>query len=199
MNRYLTIAFSTALAVSLSSLGCTDDPIDTQTAALQSCYDTGFGLKCMSTPNGLETAAIDANGDGTLDQFVCGDTASDSDSDSTADDSDESSAEEGEVDSQEDGDADSESGSDSNSDSDEDCGESISDGDSLSDSESDLDGDGDGDLGHQRLRLHVAKQLLSYRTMVSALQSADHFCGMRGQQFSAVSAERTPARAKTTA
>ena len=132
-----------ALFAVTATTGCADDSLtDTQVASLQSCYDTGFGMKCVSTPGTLQTTARDVNADGTLDEFVCGDTVSQSDSDSLSGDSDSESIDDG-TESTEDGDADSDSNSDSHSESDDDCAASESDSDS--DSLSDLDGDGDGD------------------------------------------------------
>lgn len=141
------------IAIALTSLagtGCTDAAATDMIALTkQSCYDTGFGLKCVPTPDGIVLVATDVNGDGVEDEFVCGDAASASDSDSTEDDSDSESVDddndENEVDEDEDGDADSESDSDSDSDSDEDCGPSIEEDGESSESNSDEDGDGDGD------------------------------------------------------
>ena len=129
---------STLLVVS----ACSTEGIGDRSDQIESCYHTGFDIKCVSTPGDIAKEARDVDSDGEVDPFVCGDGVSESDSDGDIEDSDSTSAEEDGDDVGDDLDADSESDSDSNSDSDSDCGPSEA---SESDSLSDLDGDGDAD------------------------------------------------------
>lgn len=130
-----------AIASLLLATGCSTENISDRSEEIESCYHTGFAIKCISTPGAVGKDAIDVDGDNEVDPFVCGDGVSASDSDGTGEDSDSSS--EADAEGEDDLDADSDSDSDSASDSDSDCGvsESISD----SDSESDAEGDGDAD------------------------------------------------------
>ena len=147
--RYVVFAL---LASILAFAGCFGDETSSRSDTIQSCYDTGHGIKCVSTPGAVSIESDDVDGDGNPDTFVCGDGASESDSDGDSSlDSDSTSDSDGDTAGQvsasqgSDLDADSESGSDSNSDSDEDCANSEADGPSDSDSESDAEGDGDAD------------------------------------------------------
>lgn len=140
----------TLIAVLGLGVACTEDTTSSRGQTIESCYDTGYGVKCVATPYELSTVARDVNGDALLDTFLCADAESASDSDSLADDGEDSDESDGDIgeDVDDDMDADSESGSDSDSESDNDCGVSEED-DSESDddgtSESDADDDGDAD------------------------------------------------------
>lgn len=149
------ILFSVALASLLSTGGCALDGVSSRSDAIQSCYDTGHGTKCVSTPGSVDTALADVDGDGQVDTFVCGDGVSESDSDADGADSDTSAeedaaagegdevaiTEDGTDDGDDDLDADSESNSESASESDDPCAAS----DEASDDDSDSDAEGDGD------------------------------------------------------
>ncbi|MCG8418968.1 MAG: hypothetical protein MJE77_13610 [Proteobacteria bacterium] len=125
-----------ALGIALFAVACfTDSNSSDRSELIQSCYDTGSGIKCVDTPGGVHTNGLDVDGDGQLDQFVCGDGVSDSDEDDEGVDDDEGSQA-----------FKTGSDEDSDSDSDSDCSDSESgEGDSDSDSESDAEGDGDAD------------------------------------------------------
>ena len=111
---------------------CASDSVSDRSSQIQSCYHTGFAIKCIATPGGVGKSAVDVDGDGQPDSLVCADGVSDSDSDA-----DDATLVFKNGDDDEADDADSDSASDS------DCGPSTEDDDS--DSISDADGDGDAD------------------------------------------------------
>ncbi len=140
-SSLLVFSASTVLLVA----ACSSEGIGDRADEIESCYHTGFDIKCVPTPGDVATAPRDVDDDGEVDPFVCGDGVSESDSDIDGEDSDSSSDGDEQVGADgigDDLDAGSDSDSDSDSSSDSDCGPSeASDSDSLSD----LDGDGDAD------------------------------------------------------
>src|SRR5688572_6358504 len=82
MSRVLL--FLLALGASIALTSCTLEGLGEETqeaGAVKSCYDTGHGIVCTKgTTLGARTS--DADGDGEMDELVCGDADSDSDGDS---------------------------------------------------------------------------------------------------------------------
>jgi len=141
MIRPVLLVLSMIALIALSA--CAEDTVANRSDAIQSCYHTGYDIKCVSTPGAVSKDAIDVDGDNELDPFVCGNGVSESDSDVDGTDSDEDSVSAEDETVEQGLNAESDSDSASNSESDTDCGPSEEDDDS--DSVSDLDGDGDGD------------------------------------------------------
>lgn len=148
-----TVSLLASLAL-LALSGCVSDDIVTEPQNLVSCFDSASGLKCVATPLAIHYAALDVDGDGTDDPFVCADADSandkssalrgDGDDDEDTDgDTDEGVDDDSDEDTDEDTDGDSDSDSDSDCDSDSDS-DSDTDGDSDSDSDAEGDADNDG-------------------------------------------------------
>ena len=56
----------------LVGAACSSNGTTTTATPLESCFDTGGGhVSCVATPNGANTTALDVNGDGKPDTFVC--------------------------------------------------------------------------------------------------------------------------------
>ena len=76
----LTRLRNLALVLALPLAACAPTtPTGTAGGAVQSCFDTSDGTVCVETPAGAATDGVDANGDGTVDPFICADDDSDGD------------------------------------------------------------------------------------------------------------------------
>jgi len=83
--------FALASFLGLALIGCTGTDVGSTSQSI-ACYQTATGVLCQPTSD-VTGAAVDVDGDGQVDSFVCGDTASASDS--ASDSTDESGADDG--------------------------------------------------------------------------------------------------------